>query len=511
MRQTHSSANPRTEPLRQTHGNRAINDIGVMMNVKSNLVFAACDAAEPMADLQDRLLDLQEQMQSIRALADQEKRDFSDDEQKNLDKLFAAFEATESQIDRRKRIDAHAESLRAQLVPENNAPAPANGPMDPNPVSNTPRNSGGSYRTRGSRIEIPNDPATTGRWGFRNFGEFAASVRYAARGSVDPRLIANAPTTVSTESVGADGGYPVPPDFRQAIMQKVMGEEAMISRTDQMVTTGNSLTFPKDETTPWQASGGVQVYWEGEGLQLSQSKIALKDTTVRLNKLTALVPVTEELLEDAPTLDGYLNRKVPENMDFAINLALVQGNGAGRPQGVLNSPALVTVAKETSQVADTVVAENILKMWGRRYAPHTSRYIWLINQDVETQLQQMSVKVQNVAGTENVGGWPVYLQPGGLSALPYATLMGRPVISTDACNTVGDLGDILLVDMSQYLTVTKVGGARQDVSIHLWFDYDTAAFRFIFRIAGQGWWGSAISPRSGSNTRSCFVALAERA
>ncbi len=475
------------------------------MNVKSNLVFAACDATEPVADLQDRLLDLQEQMQNIRALADNEKRDFTETEQEDLDKLFAAFEQTEAQIERRKRIDAHAKRLSESLQP-----APGTGPMDPNPISNTPRQ-GSSYRAQGSRIEIPGDPMTSGRWGFRSLGEFAASVRQAVRGSVDPRLIANAPTTVSTEGVGVDGGYPVPPDFRQAIMTKVMGEDSLIARTDQMTTSSNVVTLPKDETTPWQTTGGIQVYWEGENSQLTQSKIALGNNTMRLNKLTALVPVTEELLDDAPTLDSYLNRKVPEKMDFAINLALIQGNGVGRPQGVLNSPALVTVAKETSQVADTVVVENIDKMWSRRYAPNSGSYIWLIHQDVETELSNMSFKITNVAGSENVGGWPAYMPPGGMSASPYGTLKGRPVISTDACNTLGDLGDILLVDMSQYLTITKTSGIRSDVSIHLWFDYDTLAYKFVFRVAGQGWWGSSISPRSGTNTRSCFVALAARA
>jgi len=48
------------------------------------------------------------------------------------------------------------------------------------------------------------------------------------------------------------------------------------------------------------------------------------------------------------------------------------------------------------------------------------------------------------------------------------------------------------------------------VSIHLWFDYDTTAFRFVLRIAGQPWWSAAADPRDGSATYSPFVALAER-
>jgi len=76
--------------------------------------------------------------------------------------------------------------------------------------------------------------------------------------------------------------------------------------------------------------------------------------------------------------------------------------------------------------------------------------------------------------------------------------------------TVGDLGDIALVDLSKYRTLTKAGGTRVDTSIHLKFDTDETVFRFIFRLAGQPWWSSAISPKNGSNTLSPFVAIATR-
>ena len=53
-------------------------------------------------------------------------------------------------------------------------------------------------------------------------------------------------------------------------------------------------------------------------------------------------------------------------------------------------------------------------------------------------------------------------------------------------------------------------GVRQDVSIHLWFDYDVTAFRFVMRLGGQCWLASAIDPRDGSNTLGAFIALEAR-
>lgn len=303
-------------------------------------------------ELQERLLDINEQIQALQATADAEKRDLTEDEAEKMDGLFDEFEAVETEINRRQRIQAQTEKLAQSLGRQ----------TDPNSIDDgidrpdaTPQNQSARPKPRG--VNVIRHPEEARRHGFRNLGEFAVAVKLASRqgGYIDPRLVQNAPTTVSTEGVGADGGFVVPPDFRTAIMEKVMAEESLLGRTDQLTTSSNSIVLPKDETTPWQTSGGIQAYWDGEGDQLTQSKIALQEETLRLNKLTALVPVTEELMEDAPSLDSYLRRKVPQKFDFKINLALVQGTGAGQPTGILVSDCLVSVAKESGQSADTVV------------------------------------------------------------------------------------------------------------------------------------------------------------
>lgn len=354
------------------------------------------------------------------------------------------------------------------------------------------------------RPKTPND--------FQSFGDFAMAVKRAsaAGGQIDPRLVGNAaPSTFGSEGVGTDGGFAVPPDFKKDIMTLVQGEESLLSMTDMAETDGNTLYLPTDETTAW-GTGGIQAYWEGEGKQFTQSKPNLQNNTIRLNKLTALVPVTEEVYEDAPSLDFFLRKKAPEKINFKVNDALINGSGVGMPLGILNAPATVSVTKESGQAADTVVAMNLLKMWARLYGPSRRNAVWLYNQDIETQLMTAAIAVKNVAGTENVGGFPVYLPPGGLSSTPYATLFGRPMIPTQGCKTLGDKGDIMVADLKQYLTAVKTRGIRQEMSIHLWFDYDIVAFKFVMRVAGQPWLSAPISPKSGNNTMSPFVTLDER-
>lgn len=445
--------------------------------------------------LRDELVTLADQAKTLQARADAEKRALSEEEATEIEKIFARFDFVSADIERRDQLAAIEASA--------NQPAGRRTVSDAEAAATEPA-------APGQRRKVPaqvRDAADVGRHGFRSFGEFAQSVKNAVRaapGSVDPRLTMNAPTTTSTEGTGADGGFAVPPDFRTAITEKVMGVDSLVARTDQLTSSSNSITLPKDETTPWQSSGGIQAYWEGEGSQISQSKVALDQDNIRLNKLTALVPVTEELLEDAPALSTYINRKAPQKFDFKIQNAIINGTGAGQPKGILAADALVTVAKESGQAADTILGQNISNMWARLYAPCRANSVWLINQDIETQLDYLQMPGTNPTA-------PLYMPVGGLSASPYATLKGRPVVPVEACQTLGDAGDIILADLRQYMTAMKTGGIRQDVSMHLWFDYDTLAFRFILRMAGLPWWGSAITPANGSNTLSCFVTLAARA
>ena len=340
--------------------------------------------------------------------------------------------------------------------------------------------------------------------GYNRVGEFYADVAKAADGRNTPDRLDDwtkaALSTYGNETVGADGGFAVPPEFRDYIYSFVAGEDSLIAQTDSYELSGNSITFPDDETTPWQTSGGILAAWEGEADALAQTKPALKQKNLRLRKLTCLVPVTEELLADASAMESFVSRKAGEKLEFKAGEAIFRGTGAGQPFGFLNSSALVTVAKESAQAADTIVDNNIAKMWSRMYAPWRAGAVWYINQDIEEQLFTMTT-----------GNWPVYLPAGGLSGSPYGTLFGRPVIATQHCETLGDVGDICFVNLAQYVTATKSGGIEASSSIHLWFDQDAVAFKFRMRMDGMPWMSSTISPRDGSSTMSGFVTLAARA
>lgn len=360
----------------------------------------------------------------------------------------------------------------------------------------------------GGRRTVP-PQARDSRGGFRSFGEFAMAVRGASQQGVQPdaRLM-NAATTYGNEGTGADGGFAVPPEYARTIMMKVDAEDSLFNRATPLTPGGNSMVIPKDETTPWQTSGGIQVYWENEGGQITASKPSLEMSTVRLVKLTALVPISEELLEDAPGLESWLMAKAPSKMVSKLNTAVVRGTGVGQPLGILASPSLISVAKETSQPAGSIWKANIDKMWSRLYAPWRRNAIWIVNQDIEPALENMAFAP--LATVPTAASVPVYMPPGGVADTPYARLKGRPVIPLEATSTLGHQGDIILADMAQYWALRKAGGIQSATSMHLYFDQAIMAFRFIFRVNGMPAWSSTIARQNGTNTLSWAVTLDAR-
>lgn len=419
-----------------------------------------------------------------------------DDDHTRIDEIEAELSKLERLKNAADRIAGSKRSTRRV------APAPAADPIQP----------------RNARAIIPaqpKNPFDERTHGFRNMGEFALNVHGAYTGDASSiERLTNAATTFATEATGGEGGYLVPADFRAEMWKKVNESDSLMARCADFRTSRNALTFPKDETTPWDNTTGIITYWEGEADAVTASKAKFEVTTARLNKLMALVNVTDELLEDAAGLESYLRMWAPVKMRSRINTAIVSGNGVGKPLGILNASSLVTVAKETSQDAASIIMPNINKMWNRMYAPCRANAVWIINQECEPQLEGMQFIPANEFGSSASASvvMPVYMPSGGLSERPYATLKGRPVIPVQPCSALGTLGDIMLVDFAQYMILTKAAQEPQiDVSMHLYFDQALQSFRFMFRVTGQPLWNSVVTPENGSNTYSWAVGLATRA
>lgn len=318
-----------------------------------------------------------------------------------------------------------------------------------------------------------------------------------------------AAATGASEGIPSDGGFLVQPDFAGTLDQGTLNTGILSSRCFKVPISGNSNGLKANmmnETSRANGSryGGIQVYWAAEAATVTKSKPTFRQLELNLHKLFGLMYATEELLSDASALTAMVNKWFPMEFGFKVDDAIMNGTGVGMPLGILNADCLVSVAKETAQKADTILYENIVKMYSRLLDSSDANSVWLVNRDILPQLLTMSLAV----GT---GGVPVYMPASGAADRPNSTLLGKPMIFTEQNPTLGDKGDIVLADLNEYMLIDK-GGIQSAQSTHVMFIYDEMTFRWTYRIDGQPIRNKPLTPFKGTaNTRSSFVTLDERA
>jgi HK97 family phage major capsid protein len=336
---------------------------------------------------------------------------------------------------------------------------------------------------------------------FGSPSEFFKAVKNAALhpSREDPRLRSRkvVDATGLSEGVPADGGYLLHPTVGQPIIDRIYATGQILSRvtSDPIGPNSNSAVYNGvDETTRASSLfGGIIGYWVAEGGTISASKPKFREVDLKLKKVAALCYATDEQLEDTVNLAAWLGRTVPDVLRFHVEDAIYEGDGVGKPLGILNSPCLVSVLRDT---ASTIVFADIVNMWARRW-PGYQDYVWLVNADAAPKLDQLVLASSTEMPTRFID-----YGPDGVMRMK-----GRPVLEVEYAATMGTVGDILLASLSQYQTINK-GDVKEASSIHVQFAAEETAFRFTYRIDGKPLWHSALTPFHGTNTQSPFVSLA---
>jgi HK97 family phage major capsid protein len=337
---------------------------------------------------------------------------------------------------------------------------------------------------------------------FANLGDYAR-VAYGKTVTPDARLskvleVQNAYSSTDPASAGTL----IPEEFRSAIYELALETAVVRPRASVIQMTGGTISLPFVDVTTHAGGtffGGMSFAWTPESGTITASEAKFGRVKLEAKKLTGGARVPNELWNDAPALNSWLMRSAPQGINFTEDVAFLTGVGGNDPLGVHNSPATITVTKETGQAAATVVTENILKIYARVLPQSLGNSVWVANPTTFPQLMTLSIAV----GT---GGAPVALV--NIHASPTLTMLGRPLILSEKVPALGSAGDIGLYDFGFYLI-----GDRQAVSMesseHSRFMNDETELRLILRADGRPWIQSPLTPKNGDSL-SPFVLLGAR-
>jgi len=301
---------------------------------------------------------------------------------------------------------------------------------------------------------------------------------------------------------GASGGFVIPETMRSDILQLSLEDSVVRGRATVIPMSSSSTLVPSVDETSHVSSvkGGIVGYWTEEAGALTISNATFASKRLNVHKLTTYTEVPNELLADGIAFESFINLAFPQAIAFYEDDAFMNGNGVGQPEGYQNAAAAVTVTKESGQLANTIVWENIVKMYSRMLPSSLNRAVWVVPPAAFPELATMALSV----GT---GGAPVWLSSGIQG--PPMTILGRPVIISEKAPALSSAGDVAFVDMSYYLI-----GDRQAMtatsSQHFKFQNDLTAYKIVERVDGKLWLNSALTPKNNGSTLSPVVLLGAR-
>lgn len=429
-----------------------------------------------------------------------ESRDFTDEEQGQYDGWKDEIRSLGVQIKRAEELEAEERALQ-----EYKPPQPAN-PDNPEATN---------HRAEVDEPEVKKDK----KGGFRSLSHFCHDIYQAGEGMHRPSETLDTwirAAGTPSQAVGdlTSGGALIPVEFSNRFLELGTERSDILNKAMILPMKTNAIDVPYLDgfnETGGKVAGNVLFYWKGEEKQYVASDYEVGGVKLTLNKCTGLAFLTDEIMKFSPNMaEPLLMKAFAKGYIKAITKACIRGTGAGQPLGVLNDSAtLITIDKETGQLADTIKLENLTKMFARLYSEEESGGggVWYTNKTAIPQLLTLSLAV----GT---GGAAVSIN--NVQEKPGFVIWGDKVRFSSMMSALGDLGDILYADWSQYLIGFPEGDGDYEVaqsihqSIHLKFDYGQTAFRFTFYMDGRPWWPEKFTPQYG-DTMSPFITLAERA
>jgi HK97 family phage major capsid protein len=297
------------------------------------------------------------------------------------------------------------------------------------------------------------------------------------------------------ESSGEDGGYTVPEEFMNRLMQATRDASVIERLATPFPMKNKTLSIPVLKQTgtyvdgQTQYAGGLQWVKTAEGETMTSTQPTFNQITLTAHKQAGYTEVTEELMTDSPlTIESVLTRLVAQSLAYRKDYLYVNGSGAGEPLGFLNKPDIL-IKVDLTDASPTL--SEFAQMRSRLISSSYGKAVWLIN----PLLSHLLFALDNdaVGFLPNFQGKPVY------------TFLGMPIEYSEVMPTTVANGGIALVDMGYYAI-----GQKQGISVksseHVSFTKDMITWRFTWRGDGQPWLEDVIQIGSASTeTVSPFV------
>jgi len=299
---------------------------------------------------------------------------------------------------------------------------------------------------------------------------------------------------------GAGAGFLVPEIYRQQLFDMAL-EESIVKKRALVYSlkAGNSMKIPAYADVNRSTSGiaGVIATYTPETVDATQDDPEFRMISMAINKLSVFTKSSSELLEDSGIpLSETIAYVLSSAISYEEDWQYLNGTGAGSPQGVLNSPCLITIAEEDGQGVGELAYQNIYKIFGQFMPQSYKNGIWLCSISTIPSMLTLSQPI----GT---AGERIKIMKEGKPG--QFSLLGLPLYFTDKVPAQNSAGAIGLYDFSKYAILQK-SDFRLMKSEHAEFRAGVVQWKGEIRHDGQPILNSTLTLRDETEV-SPFVVL----
>lgn len=184
---------------------------------------------------------------------------------------------------------------------------------------------------------------------------------------------------VLQEGVDADGGYLVPVEYDNRLIQ-VLEEENIMRALATKITTSGEHKINIAATTP-------AALWVEEGGALTFGDATFDQKFVDSHKLHVAIKVTEELLYDSAfDLEKYILTQFGKALANAEEDAFLNGDGKGKPYGVFDT---TTGGTKAGNLAADIKADDIFDLIYKLKRPYRKGASFIMNDKTIAQIRKL--------------------------------------------------------------------------------------------------------------------------
>lgn len=320
-----------------------------------------------------------------------------------------------------------------------------------------------------------------------------------------------------SELNGLTGGYLLPQDYSDALLECVAEESFIYPRATVIPMFSADLSAPRVdvETAPTTAGvapwfGGITFRWGVEQAP-PETEPTFRMDSFRAWDLLGYATVSNQWLQDAgaiqPTNEAdrpeadpllkaehYLIRLFGRAAAWQAEWAFLNGMGAAQqmPLGIVNSPARFLVSRSG---AGAIAVADVANMAARLLPYGWSRAIWAAHPLALAQI----VQIASYQANQPVNQRDVRPSPCGV-------LVSLPLYITDKLPPLGRRGDLVLFDPSLYIIAQRME-VVVDVSPDDLFQTNQTVYRVWLRLDGKPAFSSTITLQDTTTVVSPYVVL----